>query len=174
MRWGLPKKDNILEEIRYLHEKSPDKFNYFLEVETFNVRIKWVRELSEKLKVFNDTLSQPLTFGTNIRIYRGADFDEFFSLCAIANIRNFTVGLESGSERIRKNIMKRDYGNEDVMRMAGQARKHGHQFGFQNMIGLPTETEKEFMERKCPLMVVRKYPNGKVEKIAVSDMIYDI
>ena len=34
--------------------------------------------------------------------------------------------------------------------------------------------EKEFRERKCPLMVVRKYPNGKVEKIAVSDMIYDI
>ena len=34
--------------------------------------------------------------------------------------------------------------------------------------------EKEFRERKCPLVVVRKYPNGKVEEIPVSEMIYDI
>ena len=34
--------------------------------------------------------------------------------------------------------------------------------------------EKEFRERKCPLVVVRKYPNGKVEEIPVSEMIYDM
>tara|TARA_X000000950_G_C13834698_1_gene627665 strand:+ start:1104 stop:1328 length:225 start_codon:yes stop_codon:yes gene_type:complete len=34
--------------------------------------------------------------------------------------------------------------------------------------------EKEFRERKCPLVVIRKFPNGKVEKIPVCEMEYEI
>lgn len=137
---------NILDEIKYLHEHYPSKRDYFLEVETFNVNKKWVFELCRELKTYNDGLDQKLTFGTNIRITPKADFDQLFAACVKAGIRNFTVGLESGSERVRKEIMKRIYSNEDVVGMAKQAKKHGCAFTFQNMIGLPTETEDEFKE----------------------------
>ena len=63
-----------------------------------------------------------------------------------ANIRDLTVGLESGSERVRKEILKRYYSNEDMITMVKAARKHGLAIAFQNMIGLPGETEEEFME----------------------------
>lgn len=138
--------DNIISEIRDLHNKFPDKQEYFFEVELFNINKKWMLELCEKLKMFNDSLIKPLIYGTNIRITPNSDFDNIFASCARANIKYLTVGLESGSERIRRKVMRRIYSNDDVIRMAEQARKHGLQFGFQNMIGLPSETEEDFME----------------------------
>ena len=32
--------------------------------------------------------------------------------------------------------------------------------------------EKEFLERKIPFIVERTYPDGKIRKIPLSDMIY--
>ena len=103
-------------------------------------------DLCEKLKTYNDTLTKPLVFGTNMRITPNADFEDIFVSCAKANIRYLTVGLESGSDRIRREVMNRIYSNDDVLRMARQAHEHGLQFGFQNMIGLPDETEEDFRE----------------------------
>ena len=96
--------------------------------------------------MFNDSLTKPIVYGTNIRIIPNSDFEDIFASCAKANIRFLTVGLESGSERIRRKVMNRIYSNDDVIRMAEQARSNGLKFGFQNMIGLPSETEKDFME----------------------------
>jgi len=137
---------NILAEIKHLHQWFPFVTEYFLEVETFNVDKEWVRDLCNGLHEYNSTLPTRLTFGTNIRITRDADFNELFAACAKANITKFTVGLESGSERIRSEIMHRYYTNADVIEMARAARSHGCSFGFQNLIGLPTETEEDFRE----------------------------
>ena len=144
VRFRSPK--NILEEIKYLHKRFPEKRQYFFEVETFNLNKKWTYELCGLLKEYNDSLANPLTFGTNIRITPKGDFEDMFYHCSKANIRKFTVGLESGNERIRSEVLNRFYSNDDVIRMANQARKYGCEFGFQNMIGLPHETEKDFMD----------------------------
>ena len=138
--------NNILEEIRYLHENSPEKREYFFEVETFNVNSEWIFDLCEKLESFNDTLESPLEYGTNFRIGARSDFDNMFSAFAQANIRNLTVGLESGSERVRKEILKRNYSNDDIILMVKSARKHNLNICFQNMIGLPGEREEDFLE----------------------------
>lgn len=138
--------ENIISELRYLQQRFPDKQEYFFEIEAFNVNRKWVLDLCDKLKSFNDSLARPLVFGTNMRITPSTDFKEMFVAFAKANIRYLTVGLESGSERIRREVMHRIYSNDDVIRMAKQAREHGLQFGFQNMIGLPDETEEDFWE----------------------------
>ena len=137
---------NIVSEIRYLRERFPEKHEYFLEVESFNVNRKWVVEFTAALADYCNNIDKEISFGTNIRITPNTDFDEMFALCTKANINTFTAGLESGSERIRSEVMNRRYSNADVIRMAEQAKKHRCKFGFQNMIGLPTETEDEFME----------------------------
>jgi len=138
--------DNIISELRDLHHKFPNKYEYFFEIEAFNINKKWMIDLCLKLKTFNESLVKPLVFGTNIRITPNSNFEDIFASCAKANIRYLTVGLESGSERIRRDVMNRVYSNDDVIRMASQARKYGLKFGFQNMIGLPSETEEDFME----------------------------
>ncbi|HUT43136.1 MAG TPA: radical SAM protein [Desulfobacterales bacterium] len=167
--------DNIISEIRDLHDKFPDKQEYFFEIEAININKKWMFDLCEKLKTFNDSLTKPLVFGTNMRITPNADFEEIFVSCVKANIRYLTVGLESGSDRIRREVMNRIYSNDDVIRMAKQAREHGLRFGFQNMIGLPDETEEDFWEtiklnRLCQpdwyyLSIFFPYPGTKLANL---------
>jgi radical SAM superfamily enzyme YgiQ (UPF0313 family) len=174
--------DNIINEIRKLHELYPHKKEYFLEVETLNINNNWVFELCNKLEELNSSLDKKLIFGTNIRITPNSDFDSLFSACANAGIKQFTVGLESGSERIRKEIMRRNYSNQDVIRMAESARKHGCTFSFQNMIGLPTETEDEFLEtvkmnRICKpiwhcLSIFHPYPGTDLARTAQEMGLY--
>ena len=52
-------------------------------------------------------------------------------------------GIESGSERIKRDIMKRHITNESVEKTFNIARKLGIMTSSYNMIGLPTETKKE-------------------------------
>ena len=138
--------DRILDEIRYLHQNFPEKQNYFFEVETFNVNKEWTFELCQKLKEFNASLNKPLVFGTNFRIDKLMEFDSFFSAFAKANIRNLIVGVESGNERLRKKILRRDYTNKQIILLVKCARKYELNITFQNMIGIPEETEQDFME----------------------------
>jgi len=167
--------NNIVEEIKYLHKRFPEKKEYFLEVETFNLNKRWTYDLCELLKEYNESVTNPLTYGTNIRITPKADFEDLFLSCSNANICKFTVGLEAGSERVRRDVLNRCYSNEDVIRMVNQGRQHGFMLFFQNMIGLPTETEEEFvdtvrMNRACQpdgynLNIFYPYPGTKLAKL---------
>jgi radical SAM superfamily enzyme YgiQ (UPF0313 family) len=56
------------------------------------------------------------------------------------------IGLESGSERIRREILKRNYSNADVIRVVNLARGYGLKITFFNLIGIPTETIADFKE----------------------------
>ena len=166
--------DNIIAELNSLHERFPDKIEYFLEVESFNINKDWVFELCDKLMKYNNGLPHPLIFGTNMRITQGADFKNIFASCVKGNIKYLTFGLESGSERIRKEVLHRYYSNNDVIKMAKQARQYNLHFGFQNMIGLPTETEEDFMQtvlinRICQpdwyfLSIFFPYPGTEIAK----------
>lgn len=109
-----------------------------------------------------------------MRITQDADFKDIFASCVKGNIQYLTFGLESGSERIRKEVLHRYYSNNDVIKMAKQARQYHLHFGFQNMIGLPSETEEDFMEtvlinRICQpdwyfLSIFFPYPGTKIAK----------
>jgi anaerobic magnesium-protoporphyrin IX monomethyl ester cyclase len=166
--------DNIIAEINSLYERFPEKNEYFLEVECFNINKDWVFELCDKLMEYNNSLPKPLIFGTNIRITQNADFKDIFNSCVKGNIKYLTVGLESGSERIRKEVLNRYYSNRDIIKMAEQARQYNLRFGFQNMIGLPSESEEDFMEtvlinRICQpdwycLNILFPYPGTKIAK----------
>jgi len=56
------------------------------------------------------------------------------------------IGVESGSERVRKLILNRTYSNNDIINVVSAARKFGLQVAFFNMIGIPGETKADFEE----------------------------
>ncbi len=138
--------ENIISEILSLKEKLPLLEEVYLEVETLGVNMKWALELCSALEDMNSKFEVPLRFGANLRVTRGADFGELFKALARSNFRFLNIGLESGSERIRKEVLKRIYSNEDMIRTVRTAKKYGLQIGFYNMIGLPGETTKDFWE----------------------------
>jgi anaerobic magnesium-protoporphyrin IX monomethyl ester cyclase len=66
-----------------------------------------------------------------------------------AGCDDIRFGIESGSERVKREIMNRSITNESVVRAFEITRKLGLMSSSYNMIGLPTETREEVMETLC-------------------------
>lgn len=63
-----------------------------------------------------------------------------------AGCDDIRFGLESGSERIKKDIMKRPIANHNIVKAFNITRDMGLMTSSFNMIGLPTETKEEVFE----------------------------
>ena len=138
--------ENILKEIRSLHASFPGVDEIQLEVETLGVDLKWLDSFCEQLYQFGKEIDFKLKFSTNLRIFPNLDVETVFQNFKKANITSVTIGLESGSYRIRKEILHRDYSNEIILKTAQVAQSYGIGIALFNMVGLPTETPAEFSE----------------------------
>ena len=102
--------------------------------------------LCDELEALNSRWEVPIAFGANLRVTPDKDYDKLFAALASSNFRFLNIGLESGSERVRREVLKRQYSNGDIVRAVETARKHGLQIGFYNLIGLPGETPADFAD----------------------------
>jgi radical SAM superfamily enzyme YgiQ (UPF0313 family) len=173
VRFRSPK--NIIEEIKLMHEKYPLEKNIYLEVESFNVNNEWAIEVCNEIEKYNGSLETPLSFGLNVRIIANANFDILFEACKRANILDLNIGIESGSERVRKDILKRNYSNFDVINTINSAKKYGLSYNFFIMIGIPGETIEDFTKtikicriyqpKKIFLSIFYPYPGTDLYKL---------
>ena len=138
--------DNILGEIRALQASYPDKAYVYLEVETITLNKEWLFELTDKLKAYNESLTTPIAYGTNFRVSPPALDPQVFRAMQEANFISINIGLESGSERIRRDVLDRRYSNDDFLKAVSLARSHGMKVNVYSMIGLPGETLQDFEE----------------------------
>ena len=113
-------------------------------METIGADKAWALELCDKLEKFNAARKKPVSFGANLRIAPNIDFESLFSAFKKSNFDVVNIGIESGSERIRRKVLNRNYSNEDIMRVANLARKHALKVYFYNLIGIPDETREDF------------------------------
>ena len=60
--------------------------------------------------------------------------------------RTFAMGVESGSERLRKKILFRNISNEEIIESFRLVKSFGIRVSAYNMIGFPTETRAEIFE----------------------------
>ncbi|MDD3811453.1 MAG: radical SAM protein [Bacteroidales bacterium] len=152
VRFRSPK--NIIEEIKQILHEFPENDTIYFEVEAINVNMDYVEDLCKTLHEFNKTLNRNIFYGANIRIIPSQDINHLFSLFRLANISYINIGLESGSERVRSEIMKRNYSNEDVYKVVRTAKRYRILSMLYIMIGLSTETLVEYEEtlqilKKC-------------------------
>lgn len=63
-----------------------------------------------------------------------------------AGCLSIAFGIESGSEWVRTNILKRKYSNKQIEKAFSTIRKHGIKTFSYNIVGLPFETEKMVKE----------------------------
>lgn len=173
VRFRSPRK--IIEEIQLVHEEYPLENRIYLEVESFNINNEWAIEVCNEIEKYNESLEAPLSFGLNIRITPNANFDILFEACRRANILDLNIGIESGSERVRKDILKRYYSNFDVTNTINSAKKYGISYNFFIMIGLPGEAIEDFKEtikicriyqpKKIFLSIFYPYPGTDLYKL---------
>jgi len=138
--------DNIIKEIKEIIHQFPAVKEIFLEVEAITINVEWAIELCSQLRDLNETLAQPVCFGTNFRVTPNARLEKLFVAFSESNFGFVNIGLESGSERVRREILKRRYSNKDVINAVTLARKYGLKIGLFNMIGIPGETIDDFNE----------------------------
>lgn len=145
---------NIVEELKYLkHNKLIEKFIH-LEIETIGVDEAWTVNLARAIESFNRKNNASYVYSVNLRIIPGRKYGAMFDAFKKANILMLHIGLESGSEKIRKQILRRVYANQQLTEVTKLARSSGIEFSFFNLIGIPHETKKDFdetirMNREC-------------------------
>jgi len=137
---------NIVNELREMKEKNPYLREVYLEVETLGFNQDWALELCGQLRSLNSELDVPIVFGSNLRVTPNAEYDNLFAAFSDSNFRFINIGLESGSERVRRDVLKRRYSNSDIIRTVQTAKRHGLKVGIYNLIGLPGETRRDFRE----------------------------
>ena len=137
---------SIVEEIRSIVRSVPTVKGIYLESETIVSVTHWILELCAELESMNKELPHALSFGANIRIARNIAFKDIFAAFRRSNFRFINIGVESGSEKVRREILKRDYSNADIVRTVELAREFGLQVCFFNLIGIPGETIEDFKE----------------------------
>ena len=106
----------------------------------FILKLAWLEEFAH---LFPREVGRPFICNAMVRLID----EKRVSLLRQAGCTMVTVGLESGSERLRHEIMNRPRMTNEMILEAGRLlRRHGIKIATYNMIGLPTETVEEAFE----------------------------
>ncbi|MBC7258322.1 MAG: radical SAM protein [Chloroflexi bacterium] len=165
---------HVLAEIRALRARYNVKTINFQD-DTFTLDEKWTLE-------FCDAYGREfkLPFWINTRVERLSE--EIVAALARAGCRGVRIGIESGNELLRRDILKRRMSNEDIIAAFRRLRKHGLKAYTCNMLGVPGET-KEMIEETIELnrrlepddlqfSVFYPYPMTELHDVAVAKGYY--
>ncbi|MBI5554283.1 MAG: B12-binding domain-containing radical SAM protein [Elusimicrobia bacterium] len=168
--------DNVLLELKEITAKHQEVKRIYFEIETFGVKIDWAIEFCKKLENFNAKITAPLSFGVNLRITPKMQLEALFSAMKKANFDYVNIGLESGSEKVRKAALQRSYANKDLLAAVNLAKQHGLKVSLYVMVGIPGETLADFKEtiqvtRLClpeyyELFIFYPYPGTELYRVA--------
>jgi len=159
--------ENVIEEIRVVTEEySVRKLNFH--DDTFTLFPKWVAEFCEAYKKEFD-----LPFQCNIR----ADTvdAEMLKNLRDAGCEMVRIGVETGNEWLRFNVLNRKITNRQIVEVFEKARELNLKTYSFNMVGLPYETPKmaeeslKLNERICPdyiqVSIFYPYPGTKLYEL---------
>lgn len=177
--------DDILKEIKLITKNYPDTKNIILESETLTANLKFTYKLLETLKEYNNSIKNKLSFRINISFNNGVkkDIFNFIKKLKQANVTCVNIGLESGSVRIRSEILNRpDYSNDDFIEFCDVIKNAGLSLILCVMFAIPTETKEEVKEtvdiiKKIDPYCVNSaffciYPGTDISKLTRKNKIY--
>lgn len=138
----------VVEEILHKVEIYPFVRGVILRAETLSVDLPYTRSLCSALREMNDGLARRLAFTMPVSPRREMlAHKDFFPTLKAAGVSCLNMALESGSTRVRREILRRPtYSNDDVVAICRAARDAGIAVSLCSMMGLPGETLAEFRE----------------------------
>ncbi len=134
--WRVRSTDNVVAEIKSAMKNHPTAKEFFFDDDTFNIRKDRAIELSKKFKPLG------VRYSCNARVH--SDYETLKAM-ADGGARLFIVGLESGEDRILKNIKK---GATTAMarEFVKNCKKVGITIHGDFIIGLPGETKESIQK----------------------------
>ncbi len=167
--------ENVIAELDELVEAFPDACYCYFEVETISADERWARRFAAALGEWNAQREVPMEFAINLRVLRNHSFESLFQALGDAGFSYLRIGIESGSARVRRDVLKRNETNEELTRCFEEAQAAGLEVFAYNLIGLPGETPEDFEEtveiNKHPavtrsyLSIFYPYPGTELERV---------
>ncbi|MDD5070090.1 MAG: radical SAM protein [Candidatus Omnitrophica bacterium] len=131
--------DRIIDELKYLVKKWKIQFFKFHDEDFF---LKPLEEFSYLAKRYSSEIGVPFTVMANARNVT----KEKAELVKKMNCRSVTLGIETGNERIRKEILKRTETAEQIISASRMLNSLGIRTAAFNMLAIPFETRETIME----------------------------
>jgi radical SAM superfamily enzyme YgiQ (UPF0313 family) len=130
---------DLIDEIVYLQTHYKNIKMYIFDDDLFTFNRDYVREFCRE---YRKVSNKPFVVNAHVQVF---DRDMARSLkkagCAIVKF-----GIESGSERVRREVMRRVMKNETIAQALAVAEEAGLHSSAFVMVGLPTETRDEVLE----------------------------
>lgn len=138
VRYKSPQR--IIDEMKYEVEKIGVDIIRFVD-ETFTVMSN--DKLAKFVSLYRDEINKPMIITTRPET---ANYKKMKILRQAHEHLQVTMGIESGSEEIRKKVCNRHMSNETIINAFQVCRDLGYYTASFNMIGLPDETREDFLE----------------------------
>lgn len=126
---------NVLAELFELRDAGLLSYVIFLD-DTFTIHHPWVREFC---RVYGAELRTPFSLHARVETVN----EKLLHQLAEAGCQQITYGVESGSERVRREIMKRQVTNQRFRDVFRWTREAGIAVTANYMLGLPGETRAD-------------------------------
>ena len=124
--------EEVTAELKQIAQNRPLNYVIFLD-DTFTANPDWVRR-------FCDLYQQEVGAGFTIHARPDTVSDRMLDQLARSGCKHVVFGVESGSARVRRDIMNRPMSNETIEAAFSRAREKGILVTANYMLGLPGET----------------------------------
>ncbi len=169
--------DRVIEEIKYMLSVCKNVNVLFFEDEIFPVRSSFLKEFCEKYKKY---INIPFW----ICLYPHMLSEEKIKMLRSAGLVEITMGLQSGSQRIRNEIYDRKDKNAVILKERDLITKHNILTHYDIIIRNPWETEKDLNETldlvnqfKRPyyfkIFTLAYYPHHPITRRALKEKLVD-
>jgi anaerobic magnesium-protoporphyrin IX monomethyl ester cyclase len=130
--------ESVLAELAEIRERGPLNYIVFLD-DTFTVHHPWVRRYCE---LHGERVKVPFSLHARVETVN----PELLAALARAGCKHIVYGVESGSERVRREILRRPVGNQRFVDVFRWTREAGINVVANYMLGVPGETRAEVEE----------------------------
>ena len=131
--------DQMMQEIDYLQRRYQNISMFILDDDLFTFYRQYVEQFC---KAYTKISSLPFVVNAHVGFFE----KQRARYLADAGCKIVKFGVESGSERIRRQILQRRMKNESIVRAIQTAHQYGLHTSVFLMIGLPAETHDDVME----------------------------
>lgn len=172
MKYRFKDGEKFATEIRYMQDKYQTGVIEFGD-SLINGSIREFRKLINKLAQLNK--ETPENVPRIVSFYRirpkSQAPEEDFKLMSEAGFYRLKIGVESGSDDVRKHMGKTET-NEDILYTLEMCQKYNINVNFLIIVGYPTETEKDFQDTMTMLKEIHESGLDSVVDRAVVNELY--
>jgi anaerobic magnesium-protoporphyrin IX monomethyl ester cyclase len=130
--------DHVIEEIHWVRDHYPLGFVVFVD-DTFVLSQEWLSEFAEK---YPRQIGLPFFCNTRANLVT----EEQVQLLKEAGCHTVSMGIETASDRIRNDLLKRRMSREQILEASRLIHKGDLHLTTTNMIGLPTSTLEDDLD----------------------------